>query len=104
MAARSANAAAPGTELDIALAAALFDAALPGEADGLDPAAAARIVAFVRSALSVRKPGSSTVVLEPLEASGGRRRLALAVINDDMPFLVDSVAQAITGAGIGIEP
>ena len=103
MAARSANAAAPGTELDIALAAALFDAALPGEADGLDPAAAARIVAFVRSALSVRKPGSSTVVLEPLEASGGRRRLALAVINDDMPFLVDSVAQAITGAGIGIE-
>ena len=103
MAARSANAAAPDTEFEAALAAALFDAALPGEADGLDPAAAARIVAFVGGALAAHRPGSSTVVLEPLEATGGRRRLALAVVNDDMPFLVDSVAQAITGAGIGIE-
>jgi len=91
---------------DRALAAALFDAALPGEADHIDPAAAARIVAFVAAAAAVRRSSTPVVSLEAATAERGhpgRRRLALAIVNDNMPFLVDSVSLAITAAGLGID-
>ena len=97
------GAATPGER---ALAAALFDSALPGEADNIDGAAAARIVAFVEAAAAVRLPGTPVVSLEAATAERahpGRRRLALAIVNDNMPFLVDSVSLAITAAGLGID-
>jgi glutamate dehydrogenase len=89
-----------------ALAAALFDSALPGEADHIDAAAAARIVSFVETAAVVRMPGCPVIALDNASsgrASPGRRRLALVIINDNMPFLVDSVSNAITAAGLGID-
>jgi len=95
---------APGDAIDAALASALFDAALPGEADAIDPASRAAIVAFVRLAIAQRQPGEPSLILDATPgATGARRRLALAIVNDDMPFLVDSVAPAITAAGLDID-
>lgn len=90
--------------LDDALAAALFDAALPGEAENIDAATREAIVAFVRAAGTTRAPGTVALALDAAPGTTGtRRRLALAIFNDDMPFLVDSVASAITAAGLDID-
>ena len=92
---------------DRAMAAALFDAALPGEADHIDAATARRIVAFVQKAAAARQVGTPVIALEAglagERATPGRRRLALAIVNDNMPFLVDSVSSAITAVGLGID-
>ena len=85
-----------------AFAAVLFDTALPGEADDIDAAAAARICAFVAATTATRPPGTPAIALEPVAARAGRR-LALAIVNDNMPFLVDSVSLAITAAGLTID-
>src|SRR3546814_10149921 len=42
-------------------------------------------------------------VIDLTSASGDRRFLRIALINDDMPFLVDSVAAAIAEAGLVID-
>ena len=87
------------------LTAALFDAALPGEADNIDPGAAARITAFVETTMAVRAGRTPAIALTAAgeRAHPGRRRLALVIVNDNMPFLVDSVSLAITAAGLGID-
>ena len=86
------------------LGAVLFDTALPGETDGLDAAARTSIVAFVAATARHRAAGAVALDLDGAPgAAGGRRRLALAIVNDDMPFLVDSVSSAITAAGLGID-
>ena len=93
----------------LALRAALFDAALPGEADHIDASAAARILSFVERTAAQRPPGTAAIAFDDAAASSSdgsasaRRRLALVIVNDDMPFLVDSVSSAITAAGIAIE-
>ncbi len=91
--------------LDTAFAAALFDTALPGEADDIDAAAAARIARFVAAAAGQRAAGTPVVILEsaPADPTQVRRRVALAIVNDNMPFLVDSVSLAITAAGLAID-
>jgi glutamate dehydrogenase len=82
---------------------ALFATALPGEADAIDDAAVARIIAMVAEAAALRMPGAPAIAIDPIDGLTGKRRLALAIINDDMPFLVDSVSAAITAAGLGID-
>ena len=91
--------------LNQAFAAALFGSALPGEADDIDAAAAARISRFVAAAANARMPGTPVVILAtaPVDTSQVRRRLSLAIVNDNMPFLVDSISAAITAAGLGID-
>jgi glutamate dehydrogenase len=83
-----------------ALADSLFKRALPGEIEDLDPAGRADIAAFLGRAAAQRAPGASIVRLEALPR--GARRLRLAIVGEDMPFLVDSSAAAVTGAGIDI--
>ena len=100
---------APAGPTAAALRAALFDAALPGEADHIDAAAAARILGFVERIATQRVSETPVIAFDDAAASAGdgpasaRRRLALVIVNDDMPFLVDSVSSAITAAGIAIE-
>jgi len=102
--ASSSNHSAAPADIDGRLRAGLFDTALPGETDNLDTAARGRIVAFVAAAAAQRPAGQPVIALDDADGEGaGRRRLALAIINDDMPFLVDSVSSAITAAGIGID-
>lgn len=89
-----------------ALQRALFDTALPGEIDDLDPESRAAIAAYIAAAAAQRPFGKPAIALEPAsndEASPGRRRMMLAIIGDDRPFLVSSTSAAITAAGLDIE-
>jgi glutamate dehydrogenase len=86
-----------------ALREALIESALPGEVEGLSDEDFDRIVAFVTEAAHNREPGEPALRLISSGLSvDGRRRMRLAAINDDMPFLVDSVAQAIAAHGLDI--
>ncbi len=78
-------------------------AILPG--DTPLPAAALNDAAeFLLDAAAQRSASRSALKVESDTGSDtGGRRLRIAIINDDMPFLVDSIAAAITGAGLSID-
>jgi glutamate dehydrogenase len=69
------------------------DAALPPE--WIDEAAAALL-----EAAGTRAEGEAVV---RIVSHPEQRRMGVAIINDDMPFLVDSVAAAIVAEGLAIE-
>ncbi|HEU4959029.1 MAG TPA: NAD-glutamate dehydrogenase domain-containing protein [Sphingomonas sp.] len=82
----------------------LVDGALPGELQGFGPAERTEAARFVAALAEVRKPGTARVALETLPgADEGRRRMRLAIVNDDMPFLVDSIAATIGAHNIAVE-
>ena len=81
---------------------ALNSNALPGELDGFSEAEQAEAAAFVAEVAARRKPGEVAIQLTSSGGEAGHRRMRLAVVNDDMPFLVDSVASAIAARGINI--
>ena len=88
-----------GDLLRLAIAERIRDSLLPGEqAEGswIDDAAD-----FLLSAALVRSEGEP--VMRVASASEERRLLRIALVNDDMPFLVDSVAAAIAEAGLVID-
>ena len=85
-----------------ALTARLFATALPGEVEELDEAARAAIAGFMAEAAAARPADAPVIRLEPLAEGGRERRLRLAIIGEDRPFLVDSTAAAVTAAGIDI--
>ncbi len=93
---------APAKSLAKALAQRLADAMLPGDApflgDGLAQAAE-----FTIAAAAERTPGSSTIAIESVSGAAGERFMRLALINDDMPFLVDSIASTIAAHGLAID-
>ncbi|MDP3677374.1 MAG: NAD-glutamate dehydrogenase [Novosphingobium sp.] len=76
---------------------------LPGEAEGMDAARLHDAAAFALEAMASREPGEPAVALESVGGSAGKRFLRLAVINDDTPFLVDSIAAAVAEQGLTIE-
>ena len=89
--------------LEDALRSALLGSTLPGEAEGLDDSEAERIVAFVIKAAAVRKPGEPVISIRSAGAdTPGQRRMQLVVVNDDMPFLVDSVALTLAARQIEV--
>ncbi|HZG32334.1 MAG TPA: glutamate dehydrogenase, partial [Sphingopyxis sp.] len=81
---------------------ALRGSALPGEDDDLHAAALADAGEFAARASLDRKAGKPSLLLEPMVADGTDRRMRLAVINDDMPFLVDSVSQIVGAQGLAV--
>ena len=85
-----------------AIAEQLAAALLPGEPP-LAAAALAAIAGFVCAAAARREPGSATVVIESVTGAAGERKMRIAAINDDMPFLVDSLAAAVSAQGLTIE-
>ena len=73
---------------------------LPG--DGPANAAALNEAAdYLLAAARKRAPGEALVQLD--SASSDRRHLRIAIINDDKPFLVDSVAAAIAAQGLNVD-
>jgi glutamate dehydrogenase len=93
-----------------ALAAALFNSALPGELENLDAAGRAAVAGFVMAAAAQRAPADHVIRLDNAENDDGgdgttprRRLMTLAVIGQDRPFLVDSTSAAITAAGLEID-
>lgn len=85
-----------------ALAEALNRGALPGEREGLDDAALTDAAAFLGRAANGRKPGEASIVIETLGEGATGRFMRLAIVNDDMPFLVDSIANALASVDITI--
>ncbi len=89
------------TSLTQAFEARLLEGALPGELEGFDEGERAEAAGFVAEAAAVRPPGSPQIRLETY-LDEERRSMRLAVVNDDMPFLVDSISGAIAAHDIAI--
>ncbi|WCM25744.1 NAD-glutamate dehydrogenase [Sphingomonas sp. QA11] len=89
--------------LSDALAVRLTKGALPGELQGFGKAERADAAAFVAATAETRPPGKPVLALEPIAGSEPRRTMRLAIVNDDMPFLVDSIAATIGAHNVVID-
>ena len=91
---------AAGSSLSKALAKQIAGSILPGdtpfEADKIREAAD-----FLLETAGQREAKRSAIALA--SASGERRFMRIAIVNDDMPFLVDSVAATIAAQGLAID-
>ncbi|MGN6278361.1 MAG: NAD-glutamate dehydrogenase [Sphingomonas sp.] len=86
------------------LAQRLVDGALPGELQGFGKAEREEAATFVAALAETRAPATPNLAIETLPgAEEGRRRMRLAIVNDDMPFLVDSIASTIGAHNIAID-
>ena len=93
----------PADKLEKALIAAFRDSALPGENIGFDKKACKEAAYFTLRSAQHRQSGEAILSLESVSGTQNHRHLRLAIINDDMPFLVDSVCATIAGFGLTIE-
>jgi glutamate dehydrogenase len=85
--------------------AALFAHAVPEDLMRYDPRQLADLAADAWTLLSVRKPGVPKIRLETPGLPGYERLRAdsvLEIVNDDMPFLVDSVLAELAERGIEV--
>jgi glutamate dehydrogenase len=85
------------------VAKALASDSLPGELHDFGPKARSAAAEFVLTALQQRKSGKTSIAMDTLVNESGQRQMRLAVINADMPFLVDSVAAVVASHGIVID-
>jgi glutamate dehydrogenase len=76
--------------------------ALPGEREELSGEALAGAAAFIATLTAKRPEGSPVIAVDSVPADDGPRRMRLGIVNDDMPFLVDSVSAAIGARGLAI--
>jgi glutamate dehydrogenase len=81
---------------------ALTGNALPGETHGLTREAEREAAEFLAEVAAKRRPGDVDVSIQSTGGAAGHRRMRIAIVNDDMPFLVDSVANAIARRQITI--
>jgi glutamate dehydrogenase len=70
----------------------LQQGALPGELEDFSDEDTRAAAAFIAQCASRRPPGKALVRVESFGTQLGRRRMRICIANDDMPFLVDSVA------------
>src|SRR6266540_797200 len=85
--------------------AALFAHAVPDDLMRYDPRQLAELAADAWMLLTVRKPGVPKIRLETPGLPGHERLRAdsvLEIVNDDMPFLVDSVLAELAERGIDV--
>ena len=78
----------------------LVEGALPGEIVDFTDADRRSAAEFVSACAQRRPPGIALIRLESVGVQVGQRRMRMCIVNDDMPFLVDSVAMAIAGRGL----
>ena len=76
--------------------------ALPGETHGLSREAELEAAQFLAEVAAQRKKGEVAIHVESTGAEAAHRRMRIGIVNDDMPFLVDSVANAIAARQITI--
>ncbi len=79
---------------------ALCHGAVPGELEDFGEEDCRAAAEFVITCASRRPKGIALVRLEPTGTKLGHRRMRIGIANDDMPFLVDSVAAAIAARGL----
>ncbi len=89
--------------LEKALVGAFLESALPGENIGFDRKACEEAARFTLQCAQERRTGDANLLLESVSGSQNHRHLRLAIVNDDMPFLVDSVCATIAGFGLTVE-
>ncbi|PZP12976.1 MAG: glutamate dehydrogenase, partial [Sphingomonas hengshuiensis] len=89
--------------LSDALADRLVHGALPGELAGFGEAEQAEAARFMAAAAGLRPPGTARMALETISGDDSNRQMRLAIANDDMPFLVDSIAATIGAHDIAID-
>ena len=84
------------------LRAALTAGALPGENDGFEGTPADDAAHFILATAMHRTAAKPALDIDTFADSDGRLVMRIAIINDDMPFLVDSTAAALASANIEI--
>src|SRR3954468_11255354 len=76
--------------------------ALPGETVGLSRDAEREAAEFLAEVAAKRRKGELGLKIESIGGDAGNRRMRIGIVNDDMPFLVDSVANAIAARQLTI--
>ncbi len=89
--------------LEPKLMAAFNESALPGENIGFDQAACKQAALFVLEHAYSRENETPLIALESVSDGKVKRHLRMVVVNDDMPFLVDSICAVVTNLGLNIE-
>ena len=82
---------------------AFLKGALPGENEGFDAEASKQAADFALRAMARRPSPDTVLAIESIPGQAGHRHMRLAIINDDMPFLVDSIAATISRFGLAID-
>ena len=77
--------------------------ALPGENEGFDSDASEKAAAFMLELAIDRAEETALVAVDSFSDQAGRLATRIAICNDDMPFLVDSVASALVNQGLNIQ-
>ena len=85
-----------------ALAEALVSGALPGEIADFTEKDRIAAAQFIAASAERRPRGIALVRLESLGGALGQRRMRIGIVNDDMPFLVDSVANTLASRGLTV--
>ena len=85
-----------------ALRSALTSNALPGETEGLTRQSEQEAAEFLADVAAQRRKGEAVIRIQSTGGDAGRRRMRIGIVNDDMPFLVDSVANAIAAKQLTI--
>lgn len=96
----TASKSAADPKLVKALATRMADSLLPGD-DAIPSKELKEAAAFCLQAGARRDENRSAIALETV--GGERRHMRIAIINDDMPFLVDSTAATIAAMGLSID-
>jgi glutamate dehydrogenase len=81
---------------------ALTQNALPGETNGLSRDSEREAAEFLAEVAANRKRGELALSIESTGGEAGSRRMRIGIVNDDMPFLVDSVANIVAGRQLTI--
>src|SRR5690348_5454133 len=81
---------------------ALTGNALPGETQGLSRDAERDAAEFLADVAATRRRGELALRIQSIGGEAGNRRMRIGIVNDDMPFLVDSVANAIAARQLTI--
>jgi glutamate dehydrogenase len=89
--------------LSEALAVRLVEGALPGELEGFGDAERSEAARFVAATAGARPAETPRLELETISGDETNRQMRLAIVNDDMPFLVDSIAATIGAHDIDID-
>ena len=76
--------------------------ALPGETREFTRDDEREAADFLASVAARRKRGEVELAIESTGGEAGRRRMRIGIVNDDMPFLVDSIANAISARQLTI--
>ncbi len=76
--------------------------ALPGETHGQSKEDERHAAEFLAAVAASRKPGELGIEIESIGGEAGSRRMRIGIVNDDMPFLVDSVANAVAARQLTI--